>query len=272
MMNGVELARSALFPCGEPPLSFERWCDMAPRLLEREAHEREEILAAANIPLEDWTPADGYWSLTLAAECARGDRARAEVFGRACADELAARRQVVEKEAPAHLEDAGEMPRLLEASPPVEPPPLPAVVVVPPMSVPTFLRVEPVAPVGSSTPVRPPRSASEAPVSSTVPPPALACAPMTKDMPAFDFPAPRPALPFSSRPSEGPSRPALRLPPKPQSGETVDLTHLAMPPAPSVPARPMHAPPQAQRDPTATVALDPEIVARLLAPTPPEKR
>ncbi len=58
---------------------------MAPGLVGRREEERTALLARAGVAPDEWSRADGYWTVTLAGECARGERARAEDFGRACA-------------------------------------------------------------------------------------------------------------------------------------------------------------------------------------------
>lgn len=272
-MNGLQDARSALFQGGEPAITYDEWSRLAPRLMEREAHEREELLGAENIAPADWTRADGYWSLTLASECARGDRARAEAFGQACAKELASRPLLAVPDAsvlPTPAETTGAAGAVSSDARPPEPalPPSPALVVVPAVVVPTFLRPERPPPRGAPEPTWAAPSAREAARGPHPPAPSPPRPGATVDMPAFDPPAP---LPFSAHPPAAPSCAAPRRPPAPQSGETLDLSQLALPAA-VLPVRPEQAPPQARRDPTATVALDPDLVARMLASTPSTKR
>lgn len=275
-MNGLQDARTALFAGGEPPVKYGQWSQLAPRLMERDAQERQELLGAANIAPADWTHADGYWSLTLASECARGDRARAEAFGLACAKELASRRKSVVVEAPA-LPRATESPAAPEDATLAAPPPTPcsfqppALVAVPMVAVPTFLRAKPTPHHAARESVWSPCPDRETPGNSPPPVPHVRLHGATLDLPAFDPPAPRAPLPFSLRPSRTPSAPSPRPALQPQSGQTIDLSRLVLPPAPTFPARPQAAPPEPRRDLTATVALDPDLVARALSGKPPEK-
>lgn len=310
-MNGLEVARERLTDDGEPPLSFEQWRALAPRLSGREADEREALLAAAKIEPARWDRADGYWSLTLAAECARGERARAEDFGRACAEEQESRKKASsiraddtwpEGIAPPALaetapsgatlsreggeavsrEEAPALPVLASRGTPAE---LPALVQRPEVVIPTFLRADaagrdselPAAGIASRWPARAlPEPATPAPV-----PPALVPTPPARgDGATLDVgslvagPAHAP-MPFVARPSGAPAllppRPAL----PPASGATVDISSLrppfGAPPASPRPQLPAEAGPAGgagwpgSRDSTATVALDPDLVARMLA-------
>ena len=90
-MSTLEQARAMYSEDGAPPLPFERWREIAPGLVGRREEERNTLLARAGIAADEWCRADGFWTITLAAECAGGDRARAEDFGSACAEALAAR-------------------------------------------------------------------------------------------------------------------------------------------------------------------------------------
>ena len=90
-MSPLEQARAIHAPDGEPPLPYPRWRDLAPRLVALSPDERAAVLSRAGIEAHEWTAADGFWSLTLTAEAARGDLTLAHDFGRACAEELATR-------------------------------------------------------------------------------------------------------------------------------------------------------------------------------------
>lgn len=347
-MNGLEMARERLTDDGEPPLSFEQWRALAPRLSGREADEREALLAAAKIEPARWDRADGYWSLTLAAECARGERARAEDFGRACAEEQESRKKassiraddtwpegiappalaetapsgatlsreggeaVSREEAPALpvLASRGtpaELPALVLRGEAPEPPglvlrgevpELAAVVSRVPVAVPTFLQAGrghgQSAAVAAGPSGSPPTVArSEPPLPGWVSAPgalAPAAGPpagqnqATLEVSPTAIRAAERAVPFAPRP---PGATAPPLPPRPaslsaQSGATVALAAFPFPPGLAPAQRNPAATPgsaaaeratgQDLRDPTATVALDPEVIARMLAgklPIPP---
>ncbi len=323
-MNGLEVARERLTDDGEPPLSFEQWRALAPRLSGREADEREALLAAAKIEPAQWDRADGYWSLTLAAECARGERARAEDFGRACAEEQESRKKASsiraddtwpEGIAPPALagaapsgatlsreggeavsrEEAPALPVLASRGTPAE---LPAFVPLASVAVPTFLQAGrghgQSAGVGGGPSGSPPTVArGEPPLPGWVSAPgALAPAagpPAGQDQATLEVSptairAAERAVPFAPRP---PGASAPPLPPRPaslsaQSGATVALAAFPFPPGLAPAQRNPAATPgsaaaeratgQDLRDPTATVALDPEVIARMLAgklPIPP---
>lgn len=273
-MNGLELARERLTDDGEPPLPFERWRELAPRMTGREPDEREELLTAANIDGPRWDRADGYWSLMLAAECARGDRARAEDFGRACAEDLHARQQAPSPATKDPLPEEVVPPGVLPSVPMADPEPPARVAPVPEVVVPTFLRPGVPEPLLNPPLLKPPL---------LVPPPAPR-GERTVEMSPFAALAVRAALPFGAvsrgAPGAAPPRPS-GLPP--QSGATLDLSSLPVSPrllapgsapgwvpAPSQRAAcPGRAPPP--HDSGATIALDPDLVARVLAGNPPTK-
>lgn len=303
-MNGLEVARERLTDDGEPPLSFEQWRALAPRLSGREADERETMLAAAEIEPATWDRADGYWSLTLAAECARGERARAEDFGRACAEEQESRKKASSIRAddtwpegiapPALAETAPsgatpfweggeavsraevpELPVLASRGPLAE---LPAFVPRVEVVVPTFLRAE-AAPMGAAVvraeaaPVRPAAWPSVV-VAPSPPAPALRTA-ETTDLPPFALAPARPLLPFaaaSGRPPVPAPSPRPALPPP--SGLTLDLSGVGLPPPPAPPSPPsgaLHASGSTGRDrrtEAGTVALDPAALDSLFGRKP----
>jgi hypothetical protein len=226
-MNGLELARARLTEDGEPALPFERWREMAPRLAGRELDDREVLLGAAGVEKAAWERADGYWSLTLAAECARGERGRAEDFGRACAEELAARREGTSPKADDTLPEGIAPPQLAavraapeaivtstaglaaRASPDAgavpsweSTPEPPSLVVRPEVVVPTFLRAG---------------STGEAPASGAFPPPLAPPAPFAAPAPLASFvPASiafRPALVVAGASSAEPGRATVEMAP-----------------------------------------------------------
>lgn len=287
-MNGLEMARERLTDDGEPPLPFEQWRALAPRLSGREAEERETVLAAAEIDPAQWDRADGYWSLTLAAECARGDRGRAEDFGRACAEELESRKKAAsipaddtwpEGIAPPSLAAAvtsgvaasleggesvsrRETPGLtVQASrgtlaelPALAPlPEVPALVPRVEVVVPTFLRAE-------AAQVRPAAS------------PSAARSAETTELSPFVFASARGLLPFaaaSARPPVPPPSPRPALPPP--SGLTLDLSGVGLSTAPSPPSGAPSASESRGRDrrtQAGTVALDPAALDSLFGRKP----
>ncbi len=310
-MNGLEMARERLTDDGEPPLPFEQWRAIAPRLSGREAEERETVLAAAEIDPAQWDRADGYWSLTLAAECARGDRGRAEAFGRACAEELESRKKAAsiraddtwpEGIAPPALaaaaksgvasleggesESRREAPGLTAHASRGTLAEVPAFVQRPEVVVPTFLRAEAAGrnsglPAAAGIASRLPTPVLAEPATPAPVPPALVPTPpargdgATLDVGSLMAGPARAPMPFVARPSGAPALLAPRPALPPPSGATLDLSSLR-PPFGAPPASPRPQPTAeagpaggagwpGSRDSTATVALDPELVARMLA-------
>lgn len=264
-MSDLLRARALLWGEGDPPLSFEAWGALAPRLAGRGGDERHELLAKAGVEPSDWEQADGYWGMTLAAECARGDRARAEAHGRACAADLVARPQAEGNDAqdgaetrqvPAEDAAPAQGPRFadLTSSLGVVPEP-PAVVPRIEVTVPTFLQADRRVEVPPIPVVRQQRATLEIPPSVV----AAACS----------------VVPFTPRAAGMPAQvPARPIGQSPQSGATLDLSSGPRLGAPLLDERhgvfgaPLAASTPPGRDPTATVALDPEQVAQMLRHKP----
>lgn len=78
---------------GLPPLDFDRWTALSARLLNLGTEERIVILDERGVALEDWMSSDEHHCSALAAEVAAGELTRAEMYGRACAAEIARRRR-----------------------------------------------------------------------------------------------------------------------------------------------------------------------------------
>lgn len=131
-MNGLQLAKAALHPEGEPSISLARWRQIAPALARLSPDERAERLAALNIEPAQWERAESYWSLTVAEHCARGDRARIEELARAGDDESPAPAPSTRPEGARHHDSA-------PGSAPDDPtaPPSPAAAPTPALSAPT---------------------------------------------------------------------------------------------------------------------------------------
>jgi len=291
----LELERDKYTDDGEPPVAWERYLRIAPSLSGLDAEAREAVLAPNELDGVTWARAESYWTLTLALELTRGRSDRADAYGLACAKALEARHEGAAPEEDTLPEAGADAVAITSpiAPPALAGPPAPAVVMAPEVTVPTFLRTPPTAPMGLGprthvrvvpppsprTPVDPgpPGYVRAAPLAPSAPrsplcpvdPPGPSRH-ATVEISAFALAAGRVALPFAPAPpgaavSASPRRPSAVV----QSGATLDLSELCFDPRGNVPPPAgAEAEGRDRRTERGTVEIDPAALASLFARKP----
>ncbi|MBK8253268.1 MAG: hypothetical protein IPK82_11455 [Polyangiaceae bacterium] len=72
---------------GKPPMAWARFLEVAPPLSKLPLDERLDRLEKLGIEHEQWSRAEKYWIVTFALDLAQGKTARAEEYGRRCAEQ-----------------------------------------------------------------------------------------------------------------------------------------------------------------------------------------
>jgi hypothetical protein len=84
-MSFAEAQRGQYTEDGKPPVAWERYLEVAPEVAGLDADALEEALGARGLDPALWKRAESYWLLTLALDAQRGQLARVEAYGVACA-------------------------------------------------------------------------------------------------------------------------------------------------------------------------------------------